>query len=163
MAGDQAKSDYVFTSRRTALIFTAGALASIFVALAVAGNREVEVTALFNEIRKQNNLGEMSPDPRLKDAALYQAKRMAQYQKIGHSIGWGNDFASRLRKAGIHGAAAENVSSGQPDFRAAFKAWMNSKGHRRNMLDPDFSHYGFAWATSPKKPGYIYWALVLGR
>ena len=39
--------------------------------------------------------------------------------------------------------------------------WMTSKGHRRNMLDPRFGHYGLASAEDGQ--GRKYWALVLGR
>lgn len=125
--------------------------------------KEDEVTQLFNAIRKENRLSSMSPDPLLQKAAQDQAERMAQNQKMGHSIGWGNDFGARVRRFGIKGAAAENVAAGQPDLATVFKAWMNSKGHRKNMLDPEFSHYGLAYAVSPQKPSYRYWALVLGR
>ncbi|MGU3574501.1 CAP domain-containing protein [Brucellaceae bacterium C25G] len=119
-------------------------------------------TALFNTIRRQNGLSMMETDPKLEQAALYQAKRMASHGKIGHSIGWGNGFVSRLKQAGIRGPAAENVASGQPDTDAVFKAWMNSAGHRKNMLDPVFDRYGLAWATPENKPRTLYWAMMLG-
>ena len=45
---------------------------------------------------------------------------------------------------------------------AVFDAWMKSSGHRKNMLDPTFEHYGLAWATPENKPTYIYWAMMLG-
>ncbi|MFK4824370.1 CAP domain-containing protein [Paenochrobactrum sp. BZR 588] len=119
-------------------------------------------TELFNSIRRQNGLSQMATDPKLEQAALYQAKRMASHGKIGHSIGWGNGFVARLKQAGIRGPAAENVASGQKDTDAVFKAWMNSAGHRKNMLDPVFDRYGLAWATPENKPHYIYWAMMLG-
>ena len=119
-------------------------------------------TVIFNAIRKAHGLPLMATDSRLEQAALYQARRMASYGKIGHSIGWGNGFVSRLRQAGIRGPAAENVASGQPNTQAVFDAWMKSSGHRKNMLDPTFEHYGLAWATPENKPTYIYWAMMLG-
>lgn len=119
-------------------------------------------TELFNAIRRQNGLSMMATDPKLEQAALYQAKRMASHGKIGHSIGWGNGFVARLKQAGIRGPAAENVASGQSDTDAVFKAWMNSAGHRKNMLDPVFDRYGLAWATPVNKPHYVYWAMMLG-
>ncbi len=70
-------------------------------------------TDIFNAIRKAHGLPMMATDTRLEQAALYQAKRMASHGKIGHSVGWGNGFVARLRKAGIRGPAAENVASGQ--------------------------------------------------
>jgi uncharacterized protein YkwD len=119
-------------------------------------------TELFNQIRRQHGLGLMETDRKLENAALYQAKRMASHGKMGHSIGWGNGFVARLKQAGIHGAAAENVAVGQRSTEAVYKAWMNSPGHRKNMLDPAFNRYGLAWAAPEAKPNYIYWAMVLG-
>ncbi|PRD41229.1 CAP domain-containing protein [Phyllobacterium phragmitis] len=119
-------------------------------------------TALFNAIRKRYNLPPVDNDPKLEQAALYQAKRMASRGKVSHSVGWGNGFASRLRQAGVRGPAAENVAAGQRSTADVFDAWMKSAGHRKNMLDPEFRHYGLAWATPEDKPRYIYWAMVLG-
>lgn len=97
-------------SRRGFLMLAGGAMA--LSALPVdwaqaAGNNDP--TAIFNAIRKANGLPLMATDSRLEQAALYQARRMASYGKIGHSVGWGNGFVSRLKQAGIRGPAAENV------------------------------------------------------
>ncbi|MBB5702343.1 uncharacterized protein YkwD [Ochrobactrum daejeonense] len=150
-------------SRRGFLIFAGGAVAISAMgpdmAFAAGSN---DPTDIFNAIRKAHGLPMMATDTRLEQAALYQAKRMASHGKIGHSVGWGNGFVARLRKAGIRGPAAENVASGQKDTQAVFDAWMKSPGHRGNMLDPTFEHYGLAWATPESKPTYIYWAMMLG-
>ncbi|WP_139973373.1 CAP domain-containing protein [Ochrobactrum sp. CGA5] len=150
-------------SRRSFLLLAGGALVvsavPLNMALAAGDN---DPTPIFNVIRKAYGLPLMATDTRLEQAALYQAKRMASYGKIGHSIGWGNGFVARLRQAGIRGPAAENVASGQRDTQAVFDAWMKSPGHRKNMLDPTFEHYGLAWATPDNKPTYIYWAMMLG-
>lgn len=119
-------------------------------------------TAIFNAIREANGLTPMATDERLEQAALYQARRMASFSTVSHTVGWGNGFVARLRKAGIRGPAAENLAAGQPDTQSVFDAWMNSAGHRKNMLDPTFSHYGLAWATPEDNPRRIYWAMMLG-
>lgn len=150
-------------NRRGFLVLAGGALVwstMPFKAALAAGDDDP--TAIFNAIRKANGLPLMATDAKLEQAALYQAKRMASYGKIGHSVGWGNGFVARLRQAGIRGPAAENVASGQRSTRAVFDAWMKSPGHRKNMLDPTFQHYGLAWATPENKPTYIYWAMMLG-
>lgn len=131
-------------------------------AIAAVGQDTVDPTELFNRIRSAQGLPLMATDGKLEQAALYQARRMASFAKMGHSVGWGNGFTDRLKQAGIRGPAAENVASGQRSTSAVFDAWMKSPGHRRNMLDPAFSHYGLAWATPESKPDYIYWAMVLG-
>ncbi|WP_425287361.1 CAP domain-containing protein [Paramesorhizobium deserti] len=152
-------------SRRKFLMLAGGAL--VFAAapsLLFASEAEAaeDPTALFNVIRKQHGLPPVDTDARLEQAALYQAKRMASRGKIGHSVGWGNGFVARLRQAGIRGPAAENVAAGQRSTTEVFDAWMKSPGHRKNMLDREFRHYGLAWATPADKPRYIYWAMVLG-
>ncbi|MBC2884431.1 CAP domain-containing protein [Ochrobactrum sp. CM-21-5] len=150
-------------SRRNFLIFAGGALAvsAMPAEMAQAAGND-DPTAIFNAIRKANGLSLMATDSRLEQAALFQARRMASHGKVGHSVGWGHGFVSRLRQAGIRGPAAENVAAGQPDTNAVFTAWMKSPGHRKNMLDPVFAHYGLAWATPENKPTYIYWAMMLG-
>lgn len=154
-------------SRRQFLVLAGGTLATMALPLKFADAASFvqsagDPTAIFNAIRRANGLSLMATDARLEEAALYQARRMASFGKIGHSVGWGNGFVARLRKAGIRGPAAENVAAGQSDTQAVFDAWMKSPGHRKNMLDPTFSHYGLAWATPEDKPNRIYWAMMLG-
>ncbi|MBN9044541.1 MAG: CAP domain-containing protein [Rhizobiales bacterium] len=148
-------------SRRGFLSLAGGALI-VSAAPALAGGRDDDPTRMLNAFRKANGVPPVATDPTLEKAALYQAKRMATHGKMGHSIGWGEGFVARLRQAGIHGPAAENVAEGQPDTRSVFSAWMKSPGHRRNMLDPEFGHYGLAWARPANNPGMIYWSMVLG-
>ncbi|MGU3401055.1 CAP domain-containing protein [Brucellaceae bacterium D45D] len=157
------KTDHFMLSRRRFLVLAGGAMA--YAALPLEWTQAAgagDPTAIFNAIRKAHGLTPMATDSKLEQAALYQARRMASYGKIGHSVGWGNGFVARLRKAGIRGPAAENVAAGQPDTEAVFDAWMKSPGHRKNMLDPTFGHYGLAWATPKDKPTRIYWAMMLG-
>jgi uncharacterized protein YkwD len=112
-------------------------------------------------IRKENGLPPLSPDQTLEKAATQQAGYMAGSGKMAHRTGWGRDFASRMHDNGVRGAAAENVAYGQKTERDVLAGWMTSKGHRRNMLDPTFGHFGLAVAEDAQ--GRKYWALVLGR
>ena len=112
-------------------------------------------------IRREYGLPPLAPDTTLEQAATQQAGLMARADKMTHRTGWGKDFASRMRENGVRGAAAENVAYGQQTPKDVFKAWMDSKGHRRNMLDPTFAHFGLASAEDQR--GRKYWALVLGR
>ncbi|MHC5308300.1 CAP domain-containing protein [Bartonella sp. LJL80] len=122
-----------------------------------------DAASLLNAIRAEHGLTPLSPDSQLEKMAQHQANLMADKGKVSHSVGWGNGFVARLRKFGIRGAAGENLCAGQKDIASAYKAWMNSPGHRRNMLDPEFGHFGLAKASTPQKPNYIYWAIVFGR
>lgn len=123
--------------------------------------QEQAETAL-NRIRREYNLPLMRPDQKLEKAAIYQAKRMADADKMSHSVGWLNGFGARVKKAGIRGPAAENVAVGQPDIATVFRMWMESKGHRVNMLDKEFNAFGLAVAAPRSHPRRNYWALMLG-
>lgn len=149
-------------SRRSFLILAGGALTVSAFPIGVSFADDDDPTRLFNEIRKAHGLPGMTTDKKLEEAALFQARLMASHQKISHSVGWGNSFGARIKKAGIRGPAAENLAAGQTSTKDAFNAWMKSPGHRRNMLDPIFSCYGLAWATPENKPHYIYWAMIFG-
>jgi uncharacterized protein YkwD len=115
----------------------------------------------LTSIRADHGLPPLAPDPTLEKAAVQQAGYMAGTGKMAHRTGWGRDFASRMRDNGVRGAAAENVAYGQATAADVLAGWMTSKGHRRNMLDPEFAHYGLASAEDAQ--GRKYWALVLGR
>ena len=114
------------------------------------------------DIRAENGLGPLTADRTLERAALQQAGYMASSGRMDHDTGWGKDFASRMKDNGVEGAAAENLAHGRMEPGKVFSMWMNSDGHRRNMLDPRFSKFGLAYvreAGGDRK----YWALVLGR
>lgn len=120
-------------------------------------------TKLINALRSQNGQGPLQPDKQLEKMAQDQANLMADAQKVAHTVSFGNDFVTRLRKFGIHGAAGENLCAGRSTVAAAYNVWMNSPGHRSNMLYPSFHYYGLAKATSPKRPNYVYWAIEFKR
>ena len=86
---------------------------------------------------------------------------MARSGRMAHTTGWGKNFVSRMRADGVRGAAAENVAYGDLDPPEVFSRWMNSAGHRRNMLDPAFSRFGLAYVREAENPKRRYWALVL--
>ena len=155
-------TDEFLISRRR-MIITGGALllTTAFMPLSAALAAE-NVNELVNKVSRQYGAPPMQPEEKLEKAALYQARLMAKHGKIGHSIGWGNSFGGRLKQAGIRGPAAENVASGQKDVPDALTAWLNSAGHRKNLLDPLFTHYGLAHAARAEKPHYLYWAMLYG-
>ena len=154
--------------RRSFLVFAAGAallpLAACQTApLAKLPGKSAVVSASASDkvraIRSANGLGPLTPDPALERAAMQQAGYMASSGRMSHSTSWTRGFASRIRGNGIHGPAAENIARGQWDINQVFASWMASSPHRRNLLDPRFSHFGLAYAEAGTQR---YWALVLG-
>jgi uncharacterized protein YkwD len=115
----------------------------------------------LTKIRTSHGLPLLSTDAALEKAAAEQARFMAETGRMEHTTARGRDFSTRIRTSGIDGAAAENIAQGRFDPGGLFTAWMNSSGHRRNMLDPRFSRFGLASAEG--QDGTRYWALVLAR
>ena len=114
---------------------------------------------ILRRLRTSEGLTAMRVDPTLERAAKEQARLMAASGHMAHTTGRGDDFAARIRRNGIEGAAAENIARGNYDLERLFLAWMNSRGHRRNMMDARFTRFGLASAQA--KDGQRYWALVV--
>ena len=110
-------------------------------------------------LRGAQGLSALVPDSLLEDAARQQAGYMAFAGKMDHTAMRGRDFVSRMKASKVPAPAAENLAHGRMDLDRLFQMWMDSDGHRRNMLDPRFSRYGLAWAAD--QDGRRYWALVL--
>jgi len=127
------------------------------------GGASASADGYLAEIRSSNRLARMVADPRLEKAALQQAGYMARAGLMNHTTGRGKDFASRMKDNSVEGAAAENIAHGRMDMGKLFTMWMNSPGHRRNMLDPRFSKYGLAYVRAGAGSDEKYWALVLGK
>ena len=117
--------------------------------------------AYLAAIRSENGLPPLKSDSKLERAAAQQAGFMASAGDMDHSTGWGKGFSRRMKQNGIAGPAAENVAYGAMTPQKLFSMWMDSSGHRRNMLDPRFGHYGLGSATDGQ--GRRYWALVLAK
>jgi len=61
----------------------------------------------------------------------------------------GDGPGDRLRAAGVNwGSYGENIALGQNTPPDVMQAWMTSDGHRRNILDPSFTHLGVGVHTS---------------
>lgn len=142
-------------------IVAAGALASCRSVLPTAegGVASASAAGRLAAIRRDNGLAALAPDAKAERAALEQARLMAAAGRMEHTAFAGRDFASRIRKNGIPTPAAENLARGRMDLDRLFAMWMNSEGHRRNMLDPRVARFGLAYAEEAAHSRF--WALVL--
>ena len=145
------------------------ALAAPFAMSACQTSRMLEIPGIgasddaediLRRIRANEGLSALAKDTALEKAAKEQAMLMAAAHRMEHTTSRGNDFLARIRRNGVEGAAAANIARGDFDMERLFLAWMNSRGHRRNMLDERFTRFGLASAESN---GERYWALVLAR
>ena len=118
-----------------------------------------DTLSVINAARSDAGRSAMRIDEKAQKAARRHARNMAEAGKMAHVLPSGPGFAKRLEKDGINTAAAENIAYGQKDVAAVVEAWMNSKGHRRNLLNKTYEGVGVASAKGPN--GRLYWAMVL--
>jgi uncharacterized protein YkwD len=97
----------------------------------------------------------------LNDAASIHARDMAQRGSMEHRGTDGSSSAERVSRVGYRWrAVAENIAAGQPDADTAVAAWLMSSGHCANLMGPQYTEMGIAFAPAPSRSPAIYWAQV---
>ena len=94
-----------------------------------------QVLTLINAERSQAGCGALRNDSRLAAAALGHSKDMAQRDYFDHNTPEGETPWDRIKAQGYSDPSAENIAAGQPTPQAVVDAWMNSSGHRANILN----------------------------
>ncbi len=131
-----------------------------------------DALALVNQARAAAGCGALVVNPQLQAAAEGHATAMAQQNFFGHTGADGSKMQGRIAAQGYKGRKlAENIAAGQPTAQDVVAGWLNSAGHKRNMLDCDFTETGLALVDQPDdKPlagnaaAYrYYWVQVFGR
>jgi hypothetical protein len=115
--------------------------------LAQAGPRPAAAEQLFalaNQSRAQAGADSLKWDRALAEAAMRHCQRMAQEGPISHRYGGEADLTERAAAAGAHfGLIEENIAAG--DYASQIhQGWLNSPGHRRNLLNPEVDRVGIA-------------------
>lgn len=89
------------------------------------------------------------------DAARYHADDMADHNHFAHESSDGTPFSSRIQRY-FQGASGENIyKSTNIDPYAAMTAWMNSEGHRKNILRPEWRLLGTGYALDGRFHYYV--------
>jgi len=113
--------------------------------------------AMISDFRKQHGEGRVTLDATLTRIAHDQAAAMAAKDKLDHDVL--GQFNKRVSPAGA-GRAAENIAYGYDSFPKTLDQWINSSGHRRNLLLRNASRVGVASVKS-SATGRTYWAMVI--
>ncbi|MCM2578768.1 CAP domain-containing protein [Streptomyces meridianus] len=109
---------------------------------------EAEVLRLVNQERAQAGCSPVTADPGLGDLAGDFSEDMAVRSFFDHTDPDGNDPWDRARQRGIDNLGAENIARGQPNARAVMDSWMQSEGHRANILNCDYRTLGVGLHTA---------------
>lgn len=112
-----------------------------------------EVVRLTNSARSKNGYAALVEDGALSEAAAVRAREIAR--SFSHTRPSGASFSSALSESGVsYLRAGENIASGQKSASEVVNAWMNSPGHRANILNSSYSRIGSA---SVNIDGTLYW------
>ena len=131
---------------------------------AVAAKAASDVIAFVNAERERAGLRPLAVNPRLMEAARIQARQMVQLRRLDHVLRGAKypDLRARFAAVGYrYRSAAENIAWNQRTARAVVAAWMESHGHRANILDPGLTETGVAMVRNAR--GEPYWVQVFGR
>ncbi|CAM5669766.1 CAP domain-containing protein [Streptomyces aurantiogriseus] len=101
-----------------------------------------EVLKLVNEERSKVGCSPLAANSALADLAEKFSEDMAARGFFDHTDPDGATPWDRAAKAGISDLGGENIARGQTDAAAVMEAWMNSPGHRANILNCDFKTLG---------------------
>ncbi|MDQ0351625.1 putative YkwD family protein/spore coat assembly protein SafA [Alkalibacillus filiformis] len=108
---------------------------------------EDEVIRITNEMRQQHGLQPLKSDWQLSRVARYKSRDMRDQNYFSHqSPTYGSPFDMIEQFNVSYRRAAENIAAGQQSPRSVVDSWMNSQGHRENMLDPNMTHIGVGYA-----------------
>lgn len=110
------------------------------------GQMEAQVRQQINQIRQQQGLSQLRPNARLAEVARNYSRRMAEQNFFSHTSPSGDTMVQRVRSAGIfYVLLGENLFTStnipQP-VPAAVQGWMDSPGHRANILRSEYRETG---------------------
>jgi uncharacterized protein YkwD len=140
------------TTRRTTTTAVSAALSAM----------ETQVLDLTNAERVKVGCGALRLDVRLRTAARAHSTDMAVHNYFSHTGLDGSDPGERMADAGynVRRGWAENIAAGYPTAKAVMIGWMNSSGHRANILNCQLRALGVGVARS--SGGRLYWTQDFG-
>jgi uncharacterized protein YkwD len=110
---------------------------------------------LISAFRHQHGEDSVVINPTLTRLAQEQANAMAMRNLLDHNAL--APFSSRIGRSGLS-HAAENIAYGHTDFASTLGQWINSSGHRANLLLHGAKWIGVAHAQNGRR---VYWAMVI--
>jgi uncharacterized YkwD family protein len=120
---------------------------------------EQKVAELVNIERQKAGLSALTFDQSVSNVARTKSKDMAANNYFAHQSPTYGSAGDMLTRFGIRWSAwGENIASGQRTPEAVVTAWMNSSGHRANILSANFSKIGVGYAVNSN--GTPYWTQI---
>ncbi len=113
-----------------------------------------QVLQLINAERAKNGLAALSMNANAQKAAQVRANEIVT--QFSHTRPNGQSCFTALKEFNVsYSTAGENIAYGQPDAKTVVNAWMNSSGHRANILNGSFKQTGIGVYKDSR--GVYYW------
>ncbi|MGP4039327.1 CAP domain-containing protein [Gracilibacillus sp. D59] len=108
-----------------------------------------KVVELTNKARRENGANALKFDHELGNVAQKKSEDMSEKNYFSHtSPTYGSPF-DMLKQFGIdYTKASENIAAGQKTAEEVVQAWLDSEGHRKNLLDPEVTHIGVGYDSN---------------
>jgi len=117
---------------------------------------EHDVVQLVNQERAKYGLPGLKPDWQVARVARHKSQEMRDKGYFSHtSPTFGSPFEMLKAYNISYRAAGENIAMGQSTPQEVVRAWMNSEGHRKNILSKNFTHIGVGYVEGGS--GRHYW------
>jgi uncharacterized protein YkwD len=113
---------------------------------------EDAVARMVNDYRAKSGLRPLATNERLRDSARQHSEDMARGGFFSHDSPDGYTAFDRMLLAGYEHPGAENIAKGQEQPESAMRAWLNSPGHRANIMNAKFRAIGVGVRLGPGGP-----------
>lgn len=116
----------------------------------------LRIVELVNEERAKAGLNPVTLDTGVSSAAQVRAQEIVS--SFSHTRPNGSSFSTALKEQGVsYRSAGENIAYGQRTPELVMEGWMNSSGHRANILNQSFTHIGVGYH---QENGVNYWTQI---
>ena len=123
------------------------------------GDYKAQVVAIMNQERANAGVGGISQNASLDAVAQIRAQEIAL--SFSHTRPNGTSCFTVLDEGGIaYMTAGENIAAGYGDPASVMSGWMNSPGHRANILNGSFGQVGIGYYTDPNSGYGTYWVQI---
>ncbi|KAJ0401669.1 hypothetical protein P43SY_001301 [Pythium insidiosum] len=114
-----------------------------------------------NAERAKVGLPQLCYNKKLNAAAQAHSEDQARYKQMTHTGSDGSSLGQRVTAQNfVWSNVGENVAAGQRDVASVMEGWMNSPGHRANILNKEFKFFGMGYSTGGETP---YWTQNFGN
>ncbi len=126
------------------------------------GSFQQQILSLVNAERSKAGLEPVTLNSKLSQAAQNHTNDMISKRYFSHNSPSGSTMVSRVKAVGYtYSTIGENIAAGGSTASATMTQWMNSPGHKANILNPKFRELGVGYGASNDQYRY-YWTQVFG-